>query len=768
MSNSSLVSYTKISPNKTSPRNHEIDTVTVHCYVGQVSVEDMAAWLCNPAAEASANYGIGSDGRIGQFVKEEDRSWCSSNKDNDHRAITIECASDKTHPYAINDKVYAALINLLVDICQRNGIDALRWQADKSLIGQPEKQNMTAHRWFAAKECPGDYLYSRFGQIADEVNARLGSGEAAQPEEPKYYYVRAAWDNKESQLGAYVILENAISACPAGYKVYDWDGNEVYANAAVTTGTQTAEFANLSEEQAAARLLEICRPIAVSYGLFPSVCAAQTILESGYCKTELAKKANNVCGMKCTLSGNTWSGSTWDGVIKVNIRTPEQDSAGNTYYIYADFRAYPNIEDSIADRCAYLLGAKNGNELRYDGIQDCKNYEEQITLIKTGGYATDVSYVSKICNIIQRFGLDVYDNQMVEGAPAEQYYVRRSWMDAESQLGAYEELQNAQKAVDENWQYNVYDSTGKELYNGRKALVDRATDWAVGIANDNSHGYTNGQWGPEYSCISLIMEAFTAAGLDLGKCNIDKLPNRLIDRGFEDVTAEVDLASGQGLAKGDVLWYVNEDKHGHTEMYIGSDQMVGARGDTDGKRGDSRGDEISVASYSNLGWQRVFRLPDGYTGEEAETGEPEEPTDAIYRVQAGAYSEEANAKAACSRIIAAGFDAFIRQEDGFYKIQAGAYSSRENAEQQVTALKGAGFEAIIKSGSALYMVQAGLFDKKSNAEKLEAKLKAAGFDALTEEIGGKYRVRAGLFEIRGNAERMASRLKAAGFDAIIK
>lgn len=769
MSNSALVSFTKISPNKTSPRNHEIDTVTVHCYVGQVSVEDMAAWLCNPAAEASANYGIGSDGRIGQFVKEEDRSWCSSNKANDHRAITIECASDKTHPYAINDKVYASLINLLVDICQRNGIDALRWQADKSLIGQPKKQNMTAHRWFAAKECPGDYLYSRFGQIAAEVNARLGSGEMTQPEEPKYYYVRTAWENKESQLGAYVVFENAISACPAGYKVYDWDGNEVYANAAVTTGTQTAEFANLTEEQAAARLLEICRPIAVSYGLFPSVCAAQTILESGYCKTELARKANNVCGMKCTLSGNTWSGSTWDGVSKVNIRTPEQDSAGNTYYIYADFRTYPNIEESIKDRCAYLLGAMDGDKLRYDGIRKCKNYEEQITLIKAGKYATDGDYVEKICNIIQRFDLDIYDDQTAEGTTAVQYYVRKSWMDAESQLGVYEELQNAQKAADENWQYNVYDSSGKELYNGRKALIDRAVDWAVGIANDNSHGYTNGKWGPEYSCISLIMEAFTAAGLDLGKCNIDKLPDRLIARGFEDVTADVDLATGQGLTKGDILWYIKPDNHGHTEMYIGSGQMVGARGDTDGKPGDSKGDEISVMVYQDLGWQRVFRIPGGYTNEaEQETEEPAEPADAIYRIQAGAYSKEANAKAACSRIIAAGFDAFIRQEGGIYKIQAGAYSSRENAERQVAALKGAGFEAIIKPDSALYMVQAGLFDQQSNAKKLEADLKAAGFDALIETVGDQYRVRAGLFEIRSNAEKLVRQLKVAGFDAIIK
>lgn len=174
MGNSPLISYTKISPNKTSPRNHKIDTVTIHCYVGQASVESMGAWFGQSNTQASCNYGIGSDGRIGMFVEEGDRSWCSSNKANDHRAITIECASDRTEPYAVNDKVYASLIKLLVDICKRNGIEKLLWKDDKSLIGQVDKQNMTLHRYFANKSCPGEYLYSRHGQIAKEVNALLG------------------------------------------------------------------------------------------------------------------------------------------------------------------------------------------------------------------------------------------------------------------------------------------------------------------------------------------------------------------------------------------------------------------------------------------------------------------------------------------------------------------------------------------------------------------------------------------------------------------
>lgn len=179
MSNSSLVNYTKISPNKTSPRSHAIDTVTIHCVVGQVSVETLGNIFASESKEASSNYGIGNDGRIGMYVEEKDRSWCSSSSSNDNRAITIEVASDTTDPYAITDAAYKSLINLLVDICQRNNIKELKWKADKSLIGKVEEQNMTVHRWFANKACPGEYLYSRHGQIAAEVNARLGKTETA-------------------------------------------------------------------------------------------------------------------------------------------------------------------------------------------------------------------------------------------------------------------------------------------------------------------------------------------------------------------------------------------------------------------------------------------------------------------------------------------------------------------------------------------------------------------------------------------------------------
>ena len=173
--NSPLVSYTKISPNKTSPRNHVIDTITIHCMAGNLSVERCGAVFAPTTRKASSNYGIGSDGRIAMYVEEKDRSWCTSNRANDMRAITIEVANDGSAPdWHVSDKALNSLIELVADICKRNNIKELKWQGNKSLIGQINKQNMTVHRWFAAKACPGNYLYNKHSYIAEEVNKRLG------------------------------------------------------------------------------------------------------------------------------------------------------------------------------------------------------------------------------------------------------------------------------------------------------------------------------------------------------------------------------------------------------------------------------------------------------------------------------------------------------------------------------------------------------------------------------------------------------------------
>lgn len=180
MSNSPLVDYARISPNKNSPRNHKIDTITIHCVVGQCTVETLGNIFAPTSRQASSNYGVGTDGKIGMYVEEKDRSWCSSNAANDNRAVTIEVASDTKHPYAVNDRAFAALLDLVTDICKRNGIRKLVWSTKKAdRVNHKNGCNMTVHRDYANKSCPGDYLYNRHGEIAAEVNRRLGVADTA-------------------------------------------------------------------------------------------------------------------------------------------------------------------------------------------------------------------------------------------------------------------------------------------------------------------------------------------------------------------------------------------------------------------------------------------------------------------------------------------------------------------------------------------------------------------------------------------------------------
>lgn len=357
--NSSLVVYTKLSPNHSGQRTHSIDRITPHCVVGQLSAESICGCFTSTDRQASCNYGIGTDGRVSLCVEEKNRSWCSSSSANDQRAVTIECASDKTDPYAMNDAVYSTLIKLCTDICQRNGKSKLIWLADKdkTLNYTPAADEMvlTVHRWFANKSCPGDWLYSRLGDLAAKVTAALGG------------------------------------------------------STSTAKGTQATEFANLTEAQVIAKVGPLFTAEQKSSGILASISLAQFILESGYGKTELAQKANNCFGMKKSLSGNTWPGSTWDGTSIYTKQTQEDDGSGSLYTITADFRKYSCVEDSIADHSAYLLGAKNGSNLRYAGIAGMTDYKAVAKLIKDGGYATDVGYVDKLCNIIQKWDLTQYD-----------------------------------------------------------------------------------------------------------------------------------------------------------------------------------------------------------------------------------------------------------------------------------------------------------------------------------------------------------------------
>ena len=358
--NSSLVSYTKLSPNHSGQRTHSIDRITPHCVVGQCSVETLGNIFYPTSRQASCQYGIGADGRVGMYVEEKNRSWCSSSNANDQRAITIECASDTTHPYAFKDVVYNKLIELCVDICKRNGKNKLIWlgDKDKTLAYEPKSGEMvlTVHRWFANKSCPGDWMYARMGDLASKVTARLGSSDST-----------------------------------------------------ASKGFQASSLKGLTEAQVVAKVGSLFTADEKKTGILACVSMAQFILESGYGSSELAQNANNVFGMKKSLSGNTWSGSTWDGKSIYTKKTQEEYKQGEMTTITAEFRKYPCVEDSIADHGAYLLGAMNGSKQRYAGLKNCKDYKKAVQIIKDGGYATSSTYVQNLCNIIEKWNLTQYN-----------------------------------------------------------------------------------------------------------------------------------------------------------------------------------------------------------------------------------------------------------------------------------------------------------------------------------------------------------------------
>lgn len=364
--NSSLVEFTRLSPNHSGQRTHAIDRITPHCVVGQCSVETLGSIFAPTSKQASCNYGIGADGRVGMYVEEKNRSWCSSSNANDQRAVTIECASDTTEPYAFRDVVYQKLITLCVDICRRNGKKKLIWFGDKekTLNYSPKGDEMilTVHRWFANKSCPGNWMYARMGDLAEKVTSQLGGSTEQETE------------------------------------------TEIK-----TSGLQAAALKGLLEADVVKKVGSLFTADQKKSGILASVSLAQFILESGYGSTELAQNANNCFGMKKSLSGNTWGGSTWDGKSIYTKKTQEDDGTGKLYTITADFRRYPCVEDSIADHSAYLLGAMNGSKKRYAGLQGCTDYKKAVQIIKDGGYATDTKYVSKICSIIERWNLTQYD-----------------------------------------------------------------------------------------------------------------------------------------------------------------------------------------------------------------------------------------------------------------------------------------------------------------------------------------------------------------------
>lgn len=466
----------------------------------QNTASSLASYWNQSGIEACVHYCVDAEieGKVLQFLPDNYRSWGDGGFGNNN-LITVELMESDYMKYTgganyviINEakfkadltRAYNTAVEFFAKKCTEYGWDPTAKLPNGLYVVSSHDEGRrlgvsTAH-------VDPTHVWPKIGKTMDQfradVKAKMNGGSISVTT-PQWYRVRLTWDNADSQLGAYEVLENAKNNCLAGYSVFDESGKAVYT-APKPEGTQASEFANLTEAQAAAKILEMAREDYKKTGVLASLTAAQMILESGYVKTELAKKANNCFGMKTTLSGNTWPNSTWDGKSKVNIRTAEEYTAGNITYIYADFRKYPCIEDSIGDHSAYLLGAKNGSALRYGSLVGCTDYKQAATIVKSGGYATDSQYVSKLCNIIERFGLNKYDkNTDVEdgtsspttpSTPIQEtkyYRVGTGWTNGkcQNQVGAYEIKNNAIKtadsARDENKKtYYVFDDDGKIVY----------------------------------------------------------------------------------------------------------------------------------------------------------------------------------------------------------------------------------------------------------------------------------------------------------------
>ena len=428
--NSKMVVHTKLSPNHSGQRTHSIDRISPHCVVGQVTAESLGNLFARASYQASSNYGIDKDGRVGLYVEEKNRSWCTSSSANDQRAVTIECASDTSSPYRMNDVVYQTLIKLCADICRRNGKKKLLWFGDKNktLNYSPASDEMviTVHRWFANKSCPGDWLYSRLGDLANKVTAELGGSTA--PVETEIML------GKGDRGSAVQEMQKMLIAC--GYSCGDCGADGIFGNDTLRAVEAFQKAAGLSVDgiygpKSKAALtaqyqsrgktdskpyteafIEKVAPLAQAdqkaKGILASVTIAQAILESGWGRSELAVNANNLFGMKKSLSGNTGTGSTWDGKSVYSKETKEVYASGPAT-VQDDFRAYKSWQESVGDHSAYLLGAKKGSTFRYEGLKGCSDYRKAAQIIKDGGYATSPTYVEKLCSIIEEWKLTQYD-----------------------------------------------------------------------------------------------------------------------------------------------------------------------------------------------------------------------------------------------------------------------------------------------------------------------------------------------------------------------
>lgn len=242
MSNSSLVSIVNYSPNHSGRRNKPITKIAIHHTAGAISAATIGNIFKPTSRRASCNYGIGNDNKIVLCVDESNRSWCTSSSWCDNRAVTIEVSnSSNGGNWPVSDRILATLIDLVTDICKRNGIKNCTYTGGKDGVLQK-------HEWYSVTNCPGPYLGSKFSYIASEVNKRLhgGSTSPSVTQSSSLYRVRKSWSDAKSQKGAFRNFENAKKCANAnsGYSVYDANGRSVYP----VTSSQSKSIDTLARE----------------------------------------------------------------------------------------------------------------------------------------------------------------------------------------------------------------------------------------------------------------------------------------------------------------------------------------------------------------------------------------------------------------------------------------------------------------------------------------------------------------------------------------
>lgn len=280
MSNSNLVSYTRLSPNHSGKRTQNIYMIAPHCVVGQASVETIGNIFAPVSRQASSNYGIGSDGRVGMYVEEKNRSWCTSSNWVDQRAVTIECASDATHPYAFNSKVFSKLVSLCADICKRNGKTKLLFLGSraKTEAYKPAKDEMliVVHRWYANKACPGDWLMGKMPELVEKVNKKIKPADTTVDPLDKYtdaelaqMVIRGDFGNGEDRKKAlgdrYAAVQKLVTEIVNGGGTYYYvRNNDNLSKIAKYFGTTVAAIKNLNPDIKDINLIYVGQKIRVS------------------------------------------------------------------------------------------------------------------------------------------------------------------------------------------------------------------------------------------------------------------------------------------------------------------------------------------------------------------------------------------------------------------------------------------------------------------------------------------------------------------------